>query len=305
MAENGNQDLAQMLEEGEEQHEHENPPPPAGAVAAPDVDGLAAAAAGLQLDGNAEADAAQARQIRFWYGLAQPNTNLTFEMFEIMYKHDTDQACEFVQAQMAQSRPSNDSVAAKSFDAAKVLSKASPNGQLQTGDKAKDNPKDILAWLAACKLWLVLQGVPQALMFCIAFFCCLSADARAMVFPQLKDCSDPEQLMDGSWTWAHFSNGVLGSALGGRQETDLQLFYECLSVHSDVHKPDTMGTVAKLESIWSRMQQQFCDLIKICFVHRAVHSKLKDLIAYTEDMKPWVCFADFRANLVNHATPFD
>lgn len=206
---------------------------------------------------------------------------------------------------MAQSRPSNDQAAAKSFDAAKVLSKASPNGQLQTGDKAKDNPKDILAWLAACKLWLVLQGVPQALMFCIAFFSCLSADARAMVFPQLKDCSDPEQLMDGSWTWAHFSNGVLGSALGGRQETDLQLFYECLSVHSDVHKPDTMGTVAKLESIWSRMQQQFCDLMKICLVHRAVHSKLKDLIAYTADMKPWVCFADFRANLVNHATPFD
>jgi hypothetical protein len=108
MAENENQDLAQMLEEGEEQHEHENPLPPAGAVAAPDVDGLAAAAAGLQLDGNAEADAAEARQIRFWYGLAQPNTNLTFEMVETMYKHDKDQACEFVQAQMAQSRPSND-----------------------------------------------------------------------------------------------------------------------------------------------------------------------------------------------------
>ncbi|WIA22487.1 hypothetical protein OEZ85_004783 [Tetradesmus obliquus] len=96
----------------------------------------------------------------------------------------------------------------KAFAAAKILGKTSPNRQLHAGDKAKDNPKDMISWLAASRLWLLLQGVPLHLLFAIAVFCCLSADARAMVFPQLKDFSEPEQLMDGSYTWEDFSSRV-------------------------------------------------------------------------------------------------
>jgi hypothetical protein len=53
------------------------------------------------------------------------------------------------------------------------------------------------------------------------------------------------------------------------------------------------------------MQQQPCDLTKIFLVHRAAHPKLKDSIAYTADSQPWATYAAFRANLVNHAGPFD
>ncbi|WIA18604.1 hypothetical protein OEZ85_010044 [Tetradesmus obliquus] len=248
-----------------------------------------------------------------WFRAAPTDCGVSRELFEIMWSDDKEKAKDYIKSLLsdaakaaAKARTANSNAAFdKAFAAAKILGKTSPNGQLHAGDKAKDNPKDMISWLAASRLWLLLQGVPLQQLFAIAVFCCLSADARAMVFPQLKDFSEPEQLMNGSYTWEDFSSGVLGSALAGRQDTDLQLFYECLSVHSDVQKPDTMGTVAKLEAIWARMQQPVSDFLKICLVHRAVHAKLKDLIAYTADMKPWLLYADFRANVVNHAVPFD
>jgi hypothetical protein len=66
-----------------------------------------------------------------------------------------------------------------------------------------------------------------------------------------------------------------------------------------------MQTAGEIEGLWSRMQQQPCDLTKIFLVHRAAHPKLKDSIAYTADSQPWATYAAFRANLVNHAGPFD
>jgi hypothetical protein len=98
---------------------------------------------------------------------------------------------------------------------------------LYTGSKAKDNPQDIDSFLSSCQLWLALKGVPENLQFCYGFFSFLHSDARAVVFPQLKDCS-PADLTDGSWAWQDFCQGVLGSALGGRKHTDLQLMYQCL-----------------------------------------------------------------------------
>ncbi|WIA32172.1 hypothetical protein OEZ86_003021 [Tetradesmus obliquus] len=171
----------------------------------------------------------------------------------------------------------------------KDLSKQHTCGILYTGSRAKDNPLDIRSYLSSCGLWLSLKPVPENLQFCYGYFNFLHSDARAEVFSQLKGCN-PADLTDGSYTWDDFCQGVLGSALAGRKETDMQILYDCSSKRSDLKQPRTLQIVGELEVLWSRMQQQPDDVVKIWLVHKAAHPRLKDSIAYTADSTPWTAY---------------
>ncbi|WIA15594.1 hypothetical protein OEZ85_002221 [Tetradesmus obliquus] len=144
----------------------------------------------------------------------------------------------------------------------KDLSKQHTCGILYTGSKAKDNPHDIGSYLSSCGLWLSLKKVPEHLRFCYGYLKLLHSDARAKVFSQLKGCNHAD-LIIGSYTWDDFCQGVLGSALAGRKETDMQILYDCSSKRSDLKQPKTLQIVGELEVLWSRMQQQPDDVVNI------------------------------------------
>ncbi|WIA38903.1 hypothetical protein OEZ86_005056 [Tetradesmus obliquus] len=242
-----------------------------------------------------------------WYKLLPPELKKMPHMrthFNTMYAANADAAHEYVINAREQADQLVSRVNGQEFDLAKALSKPSAAGQLFAGEKAKNNPADVEGWLSSGSFYIAVKGVPEKWQFAYAFFTMLDVDARAVCFPDLKD-TQPEQLLDGIYTWQDFCRGVLQSPLGGRKQTDLQIMYKCQGVRADMNKPDTMGIVAQLEGLFSRMQVQLCDSTKIFFVHRAVHPELREQIAYAADGTAWGTYAAFRANLVNHAEPFD
>jgi hypothetical protein len=270
----------------------EDPAAAAGAAgqqqAAVDMEALAAAAAGLNLEApltpKEEEEVDVLCKLLEAAGQTMPRTMLvqSYRSDSTLVRSHVLSVCTKSLSIMGPQGSGKDSLF-------KDLSKQHTCGILYTGSRAKDNPHDIGSYLSSCGLYLSLKPVPENLQFCYGYFSFLHSDARAEVFPQLKGCN-PADLTDGSYTWDDFCQGVLGSALAGRRETDMQILYECASKRSDLKQPKTMQIVGELEVAWSRMQQQPDDVVKIWLVHKAAHPRLKDSTAYTADSKPWASY---------------
>ncbi|WIA18141.1 hypothetical protein OEZ85_009617 [Tetradesmus obliquus] len=267
------------------------------------MDALAAAAAGLNLEG--PLTPAEESEVDFLGRLLEAaGQAMPRPMLVQSFRSNKDLLRDYALSACAKPISNIGPQGSSKSSLFKDLSKQHTCGILYTGSRAKDNPLDIRSYLSSCGLWLSLKPVPENLQFCYGYFNFLHSDARAEVFSQLKGCN-PADLTDGSYTWDDFCQGVLGSALAGRKETDMQILYDCSGKRSDRKQPQTLQIVGELEVLWSRMQQQPDDVTKIWLVHRAVHPKLRDSIAYTADSMPWATYTAFRASLVNHAGPFD
>ncbi|WIA24130.1 hypothetical protein OEZ85_013725 [Tetradesmus obliquus] len=146
-----------------------------------------------------------------WYKLLPPELKKMPHMrthFNTMYAANADAAHEYVINAREQADQLVSRVNGQEFDLAKALSKPCAAGQLFAGEKAKNNPADVEGWLSSGSFYIAVKGVPEKWQFAYAFFTMLDVDARAVCFPDLKD-TQPEQLLDGIYTWQDFCRGVL------------------------------------------------------------------------------------------------